>query len=203
MEIPWTRETLLTRIRAEIPGDAWRELVRFYGPVVYRFARQRGLGDDDAAQLMLEVFQSMALNTETLEYDPKRGTLSAWFFTVTCDKLGKHAPDRPDRPCLPGENDSRLVCFAERGVEVDSGWQTEYERQLTGRALDRVKEVFPPSFWEAFWRSAVHGQPAHEVGRELEMSPGAVFVAKSRVQTRLREEIRRLQIEVDGWPGIK
>ena len=43
--------------------------------------------------------------------------------------------------------------------------------------------------WQAFWHTAVDGLMASEVGQRLGMTPGAVYVAKSRVLSRLREEI--------------
>jgi DNA-directed RNA polymerase specialized sigma24 family protein len=57
VETPLTRMTLLTRIKDETDLDAWREFVRLYGPVVYGFARKRGLGDAEAADLMQEVLR--------------------------------------------------------------------------------------------------------------------------------------------------
>mgnify|MGYP000906281100 CR=1 FL=1 len=49
--------------------------------------------------------------------------------------------------------------------------------------------------WQAFWGTAVDGKPAAEVGAGLGMSPGAVYVAKSRVLARLRGEVRRMMEE--------
>ena len=65
--------------------------------------------------------------------------------------------------------------------------------------MDRVKDEFQPTTWQAFWRTAVEGRAAQEVGAELKMTPGAVYVAKSRVLARLREEVQRLQAEAEDW----
>ena len=64
--------------------------------------------------------------------------------------------------------------------------------RLTDRAMERVKGEFQPATWQAFWGTAVDGKPAGEVGSGLKMSPGAVYVAKSRVLARLREQIQHL-----------
>ena len=47
---PLTRASLLIRIRDGANHGAWREFVALYGPVVYGFARKRGLQDADAAE---------------------------------------------------------------------------------------------------------------------------------------------------------
>jgi RNA polymerase sigma-70 factor (ECF subfamily) len=58
--------------------------------------------------------------------------------------------------------------------------------------MERVKHEFQLATWQAFWQTAVEGKAAAEVGAGLKMTPGAVYVAKSRVLARLREEVRKL-----------
>jgi hypothetical protein len=49
---PLTRASLLVRLRDGTNHLAWQEFVTLYSPVVYGFARKRGLQDADAADLM-------------------------------------------------------------------------------------------------------------------------------------------------------
>src|SRR5205823_3239375 len=86
-ELPATRASLLVRIRDGQDAEAWRQFVRVYAPVVYGFARKRGLQDADAADLMQEVLRSVAAAAGHLEYDPRRGSFRGWLYTVTRNKL--------------------------------------------------------------------------------------------------------------------
>ena len=54
--------------------------------------------------------------------------------------------------------------------------------------LDLMEREFEPDTVRAFRRLAVDGAPAAEVARELGTTVGAVYVAKSRVLRRIREE---------------
>ena len=54
-----------------------------------------------------------------------------------------------------------------------------------------------PTPGKAFWGTAVEGRAAQTVGAELSMTPGAVYVAKSRILARLRVEVRKLQDELE------
>jgi RNA polymerase sigma-70 factor (ECF subfamily) len=54
-----------------------------------------------------------------------------------------------------------------------------------------VSEQVEPSTWEAFWRTAVEAQPVDAVARDLAMSTGAVYIARSRVMRRLRVTVER------------
>ena len=64
--------------------------------------------------------------------------------------------------------------------------------------MDLVKSEFQPATWQAFWGTAVEGKAAGDVGAGLKMSPGAVYVAKSRVLARLRDEVRKMMDEEDN-----
>ena len=200
-EPPLTRVTLLTRLRDGKDGGAWREFFDLYGPVVYRFARNRGLQDADAADLMQDVLRSVARNAHRMEYDPKRGTFRGWLYTVTRNKIYNFLSSQKNRPRASGDSDAyeRLQAAPAREEDgPDADWEREYQQRLTDRAMDLVKDEFQPATWQAFWGTAVEGKAAGEVGVGLKMSPGAVYVAKSRVLARLREEVRKMMDAEDN-----
>jgi RNA polymerase sigma factor (sigma-70 family) len=201
-EPPLTRVTLLTRIRDGRDAEAWREFVQLYGPVVYRFARNRGLQDADAADLMQDVLRSVARNAHRMEYDPARGTFRGWLYTVTRNKIYNFLSAQRNRPRGTGDTDAheRLDATPAREDErgPDAEWEKEYQRGLSARAMEKVREEFQPATWDAFWQTAVEGRAAAEVGAKLKMSPGAVYVAKSRVLARLRDEVKKLMEAEDA-----
>lgn len=197
-EPPLTRVTLLTRLKDGRDADAWREFVHLYGPVVYRFARNRGLQDADAADLMQDVMRSVARNAHRMEYDPKKGTFRGWLYTVTRNKIYNFLSSQRNRPRGTGDPDAqeRLDATPAREEEgPDADWEKEYQRRLSARAMELVKGEFQPNTWAAFWQTAVDGKGAAEVGAGLKMTAGAVYVAKSRVLARLRDEVQKMMAE--------
>jgi RNA polymerase sigma factor (sigma-70 family) len=190
---PLTRASLLVRLRDPHDGDAWKEFVRLYASVIYGFARKRGLQDADAADLMQEVLRSVAGAVGRLDYDPGKGTFRGWLYSITRNKVFNFLEARRRQARGTGDSNAhhRLEEHPGREPEADD-WDREYERKAFSWAADRVRSEFQPSTWQAFWQTAVDGQSAKDVGRRLGLSPGAVYVAKSRVLARLREEIRQL-----------
>ena len=200
-EAPLTRATLLVRLKDSEDAGAWTEFVQLYGPVVYGFARKRGLQDSDAADMVQEVLRSVARNAERMEYDPKRGTFRGWLYTVTRNKIYNFLSSQKRRPRATGDTTSqeRLESYADPSNEAEADWELEYQRRLSAKAMDRVKHEFQPATWEAFLGTAVEGRPAQEVGETLKMTSGAVYVAKSRVLARLRDEVQKLMAEAEKW----
>lgn len=190
---PLTRASLVYRLRDPSDTDAWKEFVRLYASLIYGFARKRGLQDADAADLMQDVLRSVAGAIGRLEYDRSKGTFRGWLFAITRNKVFNFLDASRRRPRGSGDMDvqKRLDALPDRTPDEDD-WDREYERKVFSWAAERIREEFQPTTWNAFWMTAVDGVGASDVGRKLDMSPGAVYVAKSRVLARLREEINQL-----------
>ncbi len=56
-----------------------------------------------------------------------------------------------------------------------------------------MKTQFREETWRAFWRTSVEGESVAEVARSLGLTEGAVYIARSRVTARFREELKPLE----------
>lgn len=188
---PETRPSLLVRIRNGADDEAWRLFVDLYGPLVYAFGRRNGLQDADAADLTQDVFQAVAAAVRALDYDPRRGSFRGWLHTVARNRLLDWQRKRHTR----GSGDTAVQALLDgqpAPPEADPDWDREYERRVFAWAAERVKGDFREPTWRAFWLTAVEGRSSDETARALNMSLGAVHVARSRVLARLKETVRPL-----------
>lgn len=185
-----TRPSLLFRIRNSQDNLAWIEFVGIYGPLVYAFARKHGLQDADAADLAQEVFRAVSRAVGQFQYDADRGGFRRWLFTITRNELRDVATRCKRHP--PASGDTGIQFMIEQhpaASDEEALWDEEYERRRFDWAAQQVRDQVEPSTWEAFWQTAVEGKTAEQVARGLAMSPGAVYIAKSRVIARLRKQI--------------
>jgi RNA polymerase sigma factor (sigma-70 family) len=190
---PLTRASLLVRLRDPNDAEAWKDFVRLYAAVIYGFARKRGLQDADAADLMQEVLRSVAGAVGRLNYDPVKGTFRGWLYSITRNKVYNFLESRRRHARGTGDSNAHQRLEEQPGRETeDTDWDREYEQKAFAWAADRVRPEFQPNTWQAFWLTAVEGQNAKDAGRRLGLSPGAVYVAKSRVLARLKEEVSQL-----------
>jgi RNA polymerase sigma factor (sigma-70 family) len=198
-ESPLTRASLLVQIRDGTNQPAWHEFVQLYGPVVYGFARKRGLQDADAADLMQDVLRSVSSAIGRLDYDRNQGTFRGWLFTITRNKVLNFFAARRIRPQGSGDTTTnRLLDAQPDGEEGADAWELEYQRRLASLAMDRIKSEFQDSTWQAFWLTAVEGLAAADVARKVGISSGAIYVAKSRVLARLKEEVEAIRQQEEG-----
>ncbi len=183
-----TPASLLERLKHAENQDAWRRFVKLYAPMIYRWATQAGLGSNEAADLVQDVFLILVEKLPEFQYDGQR-SFRAWLKTVTLNKWREQA-----RRWLPGPKvtaDGNLP-QAEGLDAADLFEENEYRRCLVHRAMQIVQADFEPATWKAWSGFVVEGRPAKEVAAELGLSVNAVYLAKGRVLGRLREELAGL-----------
>ncbi len=196
-DLPATRPSLLVRLRDARDGQAWTQFVQVYGPLVYHFARKRGLQDADAADLTQDVLRAVAGAAGRLKYDPARGSFRSWLFRVVRNRLRDFLTSCQRR--LQGTGDSAAQQFLQEQPvpedDVEALWQREYERRLFIWAVEQVRGDFQEVTWRAFQLTAIEGKSGKEAAQTLGLSVAAVYLAKSRILARLKEQIRHLQGE--------
>lgn len=181
-----TPASLLERLRRPTEVEAWERFVSLYTPLIYAWGRHAGLQDQDAADLVQEVFLKLVRVLPGFHYDA-RESFRAWLRTVTLNTWRDRRKRRGDRP-LPGDEAALAELAAPGGPE--SFWEAGYRRQIVNRAVAVMQADFRPATWAAFWEQVVAGRPAREVASELGISPGAAYAAKLRVLNRLRQELQ-------------
>jgi len=191
---PTTRPSLLVRLRDPRDERAWGEFLELYGPLVERLAVRRGLQAADAADLTQEVFHAVAAAIERWDPDPNRGSFRGWLFRTARNLSVKILAAQRRQPRGTGDSDLQRL-LEEQPAPDDEAlalFEGEYRRRLFSWAADRVREEFRPLTWRAFWATAVEGGDPKEVAAALGMTTGAVYIAKSRVMSRLKKEIEQL-----------
>jgi RNA polymerase sigma-70 factor (ECF subfamily) len=200
-----TRASLLVRIRDPRDERAWAEFVAIYTPLVERVARARGLQDADAADLVQDVFRAVARAIERYDPDPSRGSFRGWLFRIARNLAINLIAARARHP--QGSGDTAMMASLDQRPDPGTTgeesrlFDAEYRRRLFGWAADEVRDQFQPRTWAAFWRTAVEGHEPRDVAKALGMSPGAVYIARSRVMARLKDVIGGLDESTDSPPA--
>jgi RNA polymerase sigma-70 factor (ECF subfamily) len=181
-----TSASLLDRLRLPGEQDAWPRFVKLYTPLLFFWARRLGLNEDDARDLVQDVFTVLVQKLPVFRYDAPKGFRN-WLKTVLLNKWRDR--NRRRSPVSVGGDRLALSELA-AAEEPDVLGETEYRQLLIARALQLMQAEFPEKMWRAAWEYIVVGRPAAEVATELGIAPGTVYVAKARILCRLREELK-------------
>jgi RNA polymerase sigma-70 factor (ECF subfamily) len=182
-----TPVSLLQRLCQPAEREAWPRFVELYTPLLYGWARRAGLRQDDAADLVQDVFLLLVRKLPEFTYD-RHKTFRGWLRTVTLNKWREFYRRGQHEPQANGTNLAALPA----ADQAEALWETEHRRHLVRRALEIMQSDFQPATWKACWRVVVDGCSAAEAAGELGLTVGAVHAARFRVLARLRQELQGL-----------
>jgi RNA polymerase sigma-70 factor (ECF subfamily) len=193
-----TSPTLLGRL-SRLPADqaAWGEFAERYGRIIFGWCRHWQLQEADAEEVTQEVLLRLARKMASFRYDPAR-SFRAWLKTVA-----HHAwRDFLDSRRLPaaGSGDSQVLQALqtiEARDDLVKNLDQEFALELLDEATARVRLRIQPHTWEAFRLQALEGLSGAETAQRLGMKVATAYVARSKVQKMLQDEVRRLHGE-DG-----
>ena len=188
-----TSATLLARLR-QVPADqaAWVQFTECYGRKVYAWCRRWNLQEADAEDLTQDVLLKLAEKMQTFVYDPAK-SFRAWLKTVARHAWSDHWSGRKAVVAAGGSQALELLQTVEAREDLVRRLEEEFDRELLDEAVARVRLRVRPHTWEAFERTALQGQSGAEAARALGMKVATVFVARSKVQKMLQEEMQQLE----------
>lgn len=184
-----TATNLLEQAKAN-EGAAWQRLAALYTPLVYSWARRASLQAEDAADVVQEVFCAVHKHLTDYEHHSHQGSFRAWLWTITRNKINDHWRRLARQPQGAGGTDAQRYLKQMPDIDLQSPDEPPSPKgSILRRALELIHSEFEERSWNAFWRVTVAGQSAAAVAADLGMSTNAVYVARSRVLARLRQEL--------------
>ena len=194
-----TRRSLIERLADWGDQRRWQEFFDTYWKLIYSVARQSGLTDSEAQEVVQETIITVAKNIDKLKYDPAIGSFKGWLLQITrwriADQFRKREPGNAKRP---RPSDDRATATIERVpdsriVDLDALWETEWKENLFEAAITRVKKKVEPKQFQIFDCYVRKEWPAQKVAERLRVNVGQVYLARHRVSALLKKEIRALE----------
>jgi RNA polymerase sigma-70 factor (ECF subfamily) len=193
-----TSTTLLRKLGQDPTNEpAWSDFVDRYGRLIYGWCRRWGLKESDAEDVCQNVLLDLAKQMRGYVYD-RNGSFRAWLRTVTYRSWCHFVADQRRAGRSMTNPALESLCTFQAGCDFLDRLEVESNKELLEVAIARVRLRVQPRTWEAFRLTAVEDQSGAEVAEHLSMNVGTVFVARSKVQRMLREELQRLDSEDDG-----
>jgi RNA polymerase sigma-70 factor (ECF subfamily) len=185
-----TSTSLLDRLRHSPDAAAWQRLVELYTPLIRGWLRRHALLDQDADDVVQDVLAVVVRRLPEFRREPRTGAFRRWLKTITVNCLRDFWRAQRVRPRATGDSDflQMLDALEDPNSDLSRLWDREHDQHVTHRLLEMIRPRFEPATWQAFRRVALEGASPDAVASELGVTVNAVFIAKSRVLARLRQE---------------
>jgi RNA polymerase sigma factor (sigma-70 family) len=191
----WVTSTqILEGLKITGNTTAWDKFCDHFQPVVVNFARQLGLPEADAEDAAQETMLEFLKAFRSEKYNREKGSLGNWLFgiarRVILNLRGRQPLEQLVADKTTGTSFWDLI---QDDHNIKHTWETEWRQMVLTKCVQQVRRELDPKVVEAFELYALSEQPVEEVAGRLKMSNNAVYIAKSRVLSRLRELERQFE----------
>lgn len=194
-----TSLSLLDRVRSQDDSDSWNRLHDLYAPLLRSWLAKYDVQPSDRDDLVQEVLMAVAKDADSFQHNGRCGAFRAWLRSILVNRLRVFWRGRDRRPQVGGGSaiEARIDLLEDPASQMSRLWDKQHDQYVLQRLMALSESRFAATTWQAFYRVTILHQRADEVAADLNLSLNAVFIAKSRVLSRLRQEAAGL-VELSG-----
>ena len=189
-----TRATLLHRITKERDEKTWDEFVHYYKDFIYLICCKMNLNHHDANDIVQQVLVKLWKKFPEFDYDETK-RFRSWLCRIiqntSIDFFRKVASGNKLKDNFKEEG------WTSKLPEIEAIANAEWNDYLTTKALENIKQHFSEKSIEIFLRMAA-GEKAKDLEKEYKLQPDVVYVYRKRIRTKLKDELRRLQNDLEA-----
>jgi RNA polymerase sigma factor (sigma-70 family) len=194
-----TRRSLVERLADWGDQLRWQEFFDTYWKLIYSAARQSGLTEVEAQEVVQETVITVAKNIDKLKYDPAIGSFKGWLLQITrwriADQFRKREPGNAKRSrSVDDASTATIERIPDSQIgDLDAVWEAEWKENLFEAAITRVKKKVEPKQFQIFDCYVRKEWPAQKVAARLGVNVGQVYLARHRIGALLKKEIKALE----------
>ncbi len=182
-----TPASLLYRLRQPEDVTAWVRFVDLYTPLMFHWAQKLGQQESDCADLVQDVFLILWRKLPEFKYDSEK-SFHAWLKTIFLNRyrsrMRKRSSATMNSPS--SDEDFSIADFSDRLADDDD------TRYLIRQAFRLIEAEFSVQQQQVFRNYVLQEQPPDQVSKEFGISLGTVYGIKSKILSRLRQELQQI-----------
>lgn len=190
MQPPETRPSLIVRLKSEQNALAWTEFVAAYEPFLRRLVQRWGVAERHVPDVTQQVLVAIARSVEGWRDDGDPASFRRWLNRVARNVVLKFMSRQ--RRQIGGQGGTDLQELLDRVPDPRDDEARKYEYELVVWAAEQVRGEFRETSWKAFWATLVDGRPVADVAAELGVTPGSIYMSRSRIMARIRAKVREV-----------
>ena len=189
-----TSQSLLERLHDRGDTQAWGRLPNVYEPWLRGWLSRHQLQPADVEDVLQDVLLVVSEKLAVFAHNGRPGAFRTWLRTILTQRVRHFLRGQRNRLAVlsPQPLMDWLAQFEDAASDLSRQWDLEHDQQLARRLLASIREEINPTIWQVFQMLVLEDRPVAEVARHFGLTANAVYIARSRVMARLREEARGL-----------
>lgn len=189
MRTPETRHRLIARLKDQRNELAWTEFVCAYEPFLARLVRRQGTPDRHVPDITQHLLIAIAKSVNGWSSDGREASFRRWLGRVARNVVIKFMTREKKQITGQGGSDFLKLVELTSDDTPDEERSKQYEHELILWAAELVRGEFRETSWRAFWATQVDGRSVPDVAGELGVTPGSIYMSRSRIFARIRLRI--------------
>lgn len=193
--------TLLERARQRDEG-AWATIVKLYSPLVYRWCKRSGMSYHDIENLSQEVFTVAYRKLDRFQKRAESDSFRAWLYTLVKNKRIDWLRQRKKEVDAVGG--SQIIKLQQQIPDELTGESEEgdepYQENLFlyNQAIDLIQQEFSERDRQIIEALLSEHKMPNEIAEEFGISRNTVYIVRSRVLKKMREQFAGLFGEIEN-----
>jgi len=191
-------------------NNSWRQIYGQFAGAILAYARQSGLNEHSAEDVLQEVMMSLIRSQQGQEtgYDGRGGSFQAWLWGVIRNRVRSvRRKDRKEPPASPvrGMNTDwqagdALPEVPQPPPDFDAAEEERWQQALLAAALHKVQERVTPENFAIYTALLEENAAPEDVGRRYGKDANAIYAVKHRCEKMLIAEGRSIR---SAWEQLR
>ena len=187
-----TRQSLIVRLKSEQNELAWRDFVCASEGFLNQLVRRKGVPERHVPDITQQILLTIARSIDGWKDDGNAASFRRWLSTVSRNVVIRFMSR--ERKQAGGIGGSDLVAQLQNVEDKpDEQHIRRYQHELIVWAAEQVRHEFLETSWRAFWATVIEERPVDEVALELDVSPGSIYMSRSRIMARIRKKVAEVE----------
>ncbi len=183
-----TSVSFLDSLTADCDSNSWREFVDLYDPLIRVWLSGQHVRPQERDDIVQEVITVVLRRLPEFQRN-RTGSFRSWLKTITVFCWQNYRRKNVNKAAVVGGSDfAELIGQLEDPAsQLSRQWDLEHDQYVLKRLLEKIRPSVKPSTWDAFRLVSIEGQSSEQAAEALGITVNAVYVAKSRVLSQLRQ----------------
>jgi RNA polymerase sigma-70 factor (ECF subfamily) len=189
-----TKATLLGRLKNAQDQTSWQEFFDTYSRLIYGVARNAGLSDEDAQDVLQATMDRVAEQMPKFRYDPRIGSFKGWLLNLTRLEIVRRSLKR--RPSSDRKSEKAVAEADPSGHSVERLWDTAWQNNLTEASVANVKRRLDPKKYQIYDLHMKRKWSLEKVATAFGVTVKEAREAVESIKEMIAAEARRLEQEM-------
>lgn len=186
-----TRHSLIVRLKDRQNDAAWEEFVVNYESFLNRMVVRQGVPQQHVADVVQQILFAIARSIDGWNPDGQQASFRRWLSTVARNVVIRFMTR--ERRQIRGHGGSDVMELLQHVEgQPDEQQIQKYEHEFIVWAAEQVRAEFIETSWTAFWQTVIEGRTVNDVAHELNISPGSIYMSRSRIMARIRKIVEKV-----------